>query len=404
MCGRRSLDTRMDWLEARARAALTRQRVAATTTTVTPVLDQIAPAVAAVEAELGGPQQYFEINATPQLVNLFVAIDGATRVAPYVYVGGELAPAADPAGAEGPTFGSDVAAFDPGAVLDGVAAELPDADVELVLHRRRPGAVPRQRPVRRRWRPRGRPRRRRHDPVRRPGRLTCRGASTPPWYREIRHDHLGSIEAPDGQEPRAVAGHAGQARRPPAMTTAPAPRRRTVEHEFIGIGLIIAGALIGLAIYFDLAGPLGRAVETLLGWFVGLGRFAIPVGLVAAGVALVSKGQSSSPVRLAIGWGMIAMAVVGIAHVVNGPDGFTDLDDMNDVRRVHRCARRRTAAGPARPGRRRHPAARPRHRRGAADHPHVGADDGHAHERAVSGRSPGRSDAPPARRCASCRR
>ncbi len=98
---------------------------------VTPVLDQIAPAVAAIEAELGGPQQYFEINATPQLVNLFVAIDGATRVAPYVYVGGELAPAADPAGAEGPTFGSESLSFDPDAVLDAVGAELPDADVEL---------------------------------------------------------------------------------------------------------------------------------------------------------------------------------------------------------------------------------------------------------------------------------
>ncbi len=117
----------------------------------------------------------------------------------------------------------------------------------------------------------------------------------------------------------------------PGKPTAPAPAPAPVEdrhHELIGIGLIIGGALIGLAIYFDLAGPLGRAVETLLGWFVGLGRYAIPAGLVAAGVALVSKGQSSSPGRLAIGWGMIAMAVVGIAHVLNGPDGFTDLDDM----------------------------------------------------------------------------
>ena len=58
---------------------------------VRPVLDQIAPAIAAVEAELGGPQQYFEINATPQVVNLFVATDDATTVTPYVYVGGELA-------------------------------------------------------------------------------------------------------------------------------------------------------------------------------------------------------------------------------------------------------------------------------------------------------------------------
>jgi S-DNA-T family DNA segregation ATPase FtsK/SpoIIIE len=100
------------------------------------------------------------------------------------------------------------------------------------------------------------------------------------------------------------------------------------EHEFIGIGLIVAGVLIGLAIYFNLAGPLGRAVETLLGWVVGLARYAIPIGLVAAGVALVSKGRSSSPVRLGIGWGMIGLAVVGIAHVVNGPDGVTDLDDL----------------------------------------------------------------------------
>ena len=77
------------------------------------------------------------------------------------------------------------------------------------------------------------------------------------------------------------------------------------EHEFIGIALIVGGVLIGLAIYFDLAGPLGRGVETLLGWLVGLGRYAIPVVLVAAGVALVRKGQSSSPVRLAIGWALV---------------------------------------------------------------------------------------------------
>ena len=38
-----------------------------------PLLDEIGPAMAAVAGELGGTPQYFEVNATPQVVNLFVA-------------------------------------------------------------------------------------------------------------------------------------------------------------------------------------------------------------------------------------------------------------------------------------------------------------------------------------------
>ena len=100
------------------------------------------------------------------------------------------------------------------------------------------------------------------------------------------------------------------------------------EHEFIGIGLIAAGALLGLAVYLNLAGPLGRGVETLFGWIVGLARYVVPVVLVATGVALIKKGQSSSPWRLAVGWALVGLAVVGIFQVVNGPDDVGELDEL----------------------------------------------------------------------------
>jgi S-DNA-T family DNA segregation ATPase FtsK/SpoIIIE len=98
------------------------------------------------------------------------------------------------------------------------------------------------------------------------------------------------------------------------------------EHEFIGIAMIVAGALIGLAIYGNLAGPLGRGVELLLGWVVGLARYAVPLALVAAGVSLVRRGRSSNPTRLVIGWGLVGIAAIAVAHVVNGPDRVGDLD------------------------------------------------------------------------------
>ena len=96
-----------------------------------PLVDMVAPALAAVEAERGGPQRYFEVNATPQLVNVFVAVDDATATVPYVYLDGELGPAAPSRPAEGATFSADAVAFDPATVLDQVTEDLPDSDIAV---------------------------------------------------------------------------------------------------------------------------------------------------------------------------------------------------------------------------------------------------------------------------------
>jgi hypothetical protein len=89
-------------------------------------VDLIDQAIQAVEAELGGPQHYFEINATELLVNLFVALDDGTSVRPFVFLQGELN-STEPDTAQGNTFASDSLEFDPQKVTSCVADELPSS-------------------------------------------------------------------------------------------------------------------------------------------------------------------------------------------------------------------------------------------------------------------------------------
>lgn len=93
-------------------------------TNPSPQVELIGAAVAVLEQQLGGPQQYFEINATPRLVNLFVALNDGAVVQPWVYFDGELT-SQEGQPAQGNTFAASALTFDPATVLDGVVDELP---------------------------------------------------------------------------------------------------------------------------------------------------------------------------------------------------------------------------------------------------------------------------------------
>lgn len=98
-------------------------------------LEDVAPAVQAVEAELGSPQRYTEINVQPDLVNLFVVV-GADDELAYVYRDGELetpdAPTAQPPGVR--EFSLDGVALDRVPTFDDVLAEqLPESRLARLM-------------------------------------------------------------------------------------------------------------------------------------------------------------------------------------------------------------------------------------------------------------------------------
>jgi hypothetical protein len=93
---------------------------------------QLREAVAAVDAELGGPQSYFEVTATPQLTNVFVVTDDAAGAIPYVFLDGALQPPGPMLSGTGNEFTAEALTFDESLLLGRIADELPSAVIESV--------------------------------------------------------------------------------------------------------------------------------------------------------------------------------------------------------------------------------------------------------------------------------
>ncbi|MFZ9482971.1 MAG: DNA translocase FtsK 4TM domain-containing protein, partial [Ilumatobacteraceae bacterium] len=111
--------------------------------------------------------------------------------------------------------------------------------------------------------------------------------------------------------------------------------RRSVEgreDEFIGVGLIAGGVVAALAIYLELAGPVGRGLKSMFGWLIGAGRWVLPLVLVAAGVTLIRSGRSVARRRATVGWSASAVGLLGMMHLLNGPgEVFGTTDELGNA-------------------------------------------------------------------------
>ncbi|MEY2447473.1 MAG: segregation ATPase FtsK/SpoIIIE, family, partial [Acidimicrobiaceae bacterium] len=98
-----------------------------------------------------------------------------------------------------------------------------------------------------------------------------------------------------------------------------------------GLALIGLGLVSALAIYADLAGPLGRALDLGIGAAVGMVRLILPVGLIGAGVAIVRDREDEDdglsvghPARLAVSSLLLLVAVTGLLHLGRGTPAIED--------------------------------------------------------------------------------
>jgi hypothetical protein len=94
-----------------------------------PDVSRISVAIDALEAKLGGPQQYFEVNATAKVVNLFVALNNATVAQAWLYAEGTLTSKTGQK-ANGGTFTKADLDFQPDKVLVTVRQQIPAAILE----------------------------------------------------------------------------------------------------------------------------------------------------------------------------------------------------------------------------------------------------------------------------------
>jgi S-DNA-T family DNA segregation ATPase FtsK/SpoIIIE len=61
---------------------------------------------------------------------------------------------------------------------------------------------------------------------------------------------------------------------------------------------------------------------------LGLGRYALPPIFVAIGIAHLRADEAPNRMKLALGWGGVVLAILGILHVTKGPDAFTGVDAL----------------------------------------------------------------------------
>ncbi len=100
-------------------------------------------------------------------------------------------------------------------------------------------------------------------------------------------------------------------------------------NDVYGIALILAGVLLGMALYFQVAGPVGDFAEAVFRGLLGVFGYIVPPLLVYFGFSVVLDREGAERGRVTVGIALLLIAVVGGWHLFQGApepaDGWKEL-------------------------------------------------------------------------------
>ena len=106
------------------------------------------------------------------------------------------------------------------------------------------------------------------------------------------------------------------------------------EHRRDGVGLALIGFAVvaAAAVWWQLPGPVGGAVRTVVTGSVGLLGWAVPVVLLAVAWRTLRHPDRNGPAgRQIIGWGALSAGVLGLVHIAHGVPRPADGQAMREA-------------------------------------------------------------------------
>lgn len=95
-------------------------------------------------------------------------------------------------------------------------------------------------------------------------------------------------------------------------------------HDGAGLVLIALAVILGGAVWFNISGPVGRAIDGGVRWLIGAGALVLPIALVTIAFFLMigggraSGGTSSGSPRITAGLVLIIVSMLGLIHIFAG--------------------------------------------------------------------------------------